>query len=292
MPSLHYNISPVKPPFVLGYALQEYYSAEEGLLAAKAANYSHWYIDGSLEFDMATQWNHHRIDALLRQMEQYHITALFHGNFKVPLASDVPELRQAAIAYTKKEIELASALQAPIILHGGGIVEPRLVNKVKRDALENYLDTLYILTEYAYQRNVKIYLENLSNYKHYKPFHYIFTHLAEIDYILPQIPELSLFLDVGHANIGDGKPIEIIQKYHQRILGMSFSNNDGVRDQHLALTQGNINYKEIIATILKHNWQGIIAFETRGRTPNESIEDLCQLYQQVVNNILPIASGF
>lgn len=292
MSVIHYNISNPRPPFVLGYALQEYFSAEEGILAAKKANYSHWYIDGSLESDVPNQWNSHRIDALLHQMEQYHITPLFHGNFKAPLASDVQELRQAAIAYTKKEIDLASVLQAPIILHGGAIVEPRLVNKLKREALENYLDTLYILSEYAYKRNVRIYLENLSNYKHYKPFHYIFTHIEEFDYILPRIPELKLFLDIGHANIGEGKPIEIIKKYHQQIIGMSLSNNDGLRDQHLALDQGNIDYQNIITAILQCDWQGIIAFETRGRTPAESIEDLCKLYQQVINNILPKVSGF
>lgn len=292
MPPLYYNMNNPRPSFVLGYALQEYYSAEEGMLTAKEAHYSHWYIDGSLASDIPSQWDPRRIEALLKKIEQYHITPLFHGNYKAPLASDVPELRQTAIAYVKKEIELASALRAPIILHGGAIVEPRLVNKVKKEALENYLETLYILSEYAHKKNVKVYLENLSNYKNYKPFHYIFTQLEEFDYILQRLPELKLFLDVGHANIGDGDPCEIIKKYHHRIVGMSFSNNDGVRDQHLALTQGTIDYTKIISTILDTNWQGIIAFETRGRSPKESIDDLCKLYRHVVDSTFTEAVGF
>lgn len=273
----------ISPPFVLGYALQEYYTAEMGIIAAKEANYSHWYIDGSLESEVPSQWTTARIDSLLEDIAQYQVKPIFHGNFKVPLAADVLELRKAAIDYTKKEIDLAALLGAPVIIHGSVIVEPRLVNKLKKIALDHYIETIEILTDYAAKKNVEIYLENLSNYKNYKPFHYIFTHMEEFEYVFSKLADLKFFLDVGHANIGGGDAVEIIQRHHHRIVAMSFSNNDGMRDQHLSLNNGTIDYKKIISTILNCRWQGIIAFETRGCSPTQSVHDLFYLYQQAIH---------
>lgn len=63
---------------------------------------------------------------------------------------------------------------------------------------------------------------------------------------------------------------------------MSFSNNDGRRDQHLRLKNGTIDYKQIISTILTCQWKGMIAFETRGVSAVQSVHDLFNLYQEVI----------
>jgi L-ribulose-5-phosphate 3-epimerase len=269
-------------PFAAAYAQQQYLSAEEGILCAKNENCDYWYIDGSIDSEIPEHWTKKRIDGLLKLIEAYSVKPIFHGNFKSPLASDVDEVRKASIAYTKKEIDLASWLNAPLILHGGVVVEPRLVRKVKKIALENYLCSVSELLEYAQKREVPLYLENLCNYKNYKPFHYIFTHMEEIEYILTRLADVCLFLDVGHANVCDGNPAELIKQYHQRIIGMSFSNNDGERDQHFGLDKGNIDYTKIVKTILDVGWKGIVGFETRGKTTQESIADLNTIYQKII----------
>ena len=92
---------------------------------------------------------------------------------------------------------------------------------------------------------------------------------------------MPFFLDLGHANIGDGDPLALFIQFHQRIVGMSFSNNDGLRDQHLGLHQGTIDYKKIIHAILTKQWRGLVAFETRGKHPGSSIVELIAIYQQV-----------
>ncbi len=274
-----YNI-----PFATGYALQEYHSAENGLIEAKKANYTHWYIDGSLNENLPQKWNHERIIAMQSQLQQLRVKPIFHGNYKVPLASDVESLRKTAIEYVKKEIDLAYYFNSPVIIHGGAIVEPRLINKAKKIALDNYLDSIQVLVEYGKSKNINIYLENLSNYKHYKPFHYIFTHIDEFEYIFSRVPDIKFFMDIGHANICGGTPAEIIKRFHDRIVAMSFSNNDGIRDQHLRLRNGTIDYKQIITTILDCQWKGLIAFETRGVSAVQSVYDLFNLYQEVIQN--------
>lgn len=269
-------------PFVTGYAQQQYLPAEQGILLAKHDQCDYWYIDGSLESEIPQQWSKKRITSLRHLIDEHQVQPIFHGNFKAPLASDVDEMRKAAVAYAKKEIDLAAWLDAPLILHGSVVVEPRLIRQVKQTALENYLQSVTELQDYALQKDVSLYLENLCNYKYYRPFHYIFTQREEIDYILSQLGEVYLFLDVGHANVGGGDPVDLILRYHHRIIGMSLSNNDGNLDQHLGLNKGTIDYTAIVKAMIDTNWQGIIGFETRGKTTVESIAELTAIYQTVI----------
>ncbi|MEO8400316.1 MAG: sugar phosphate isomerase/epimerase family protein [Gammaproteobacteria bacterium] len=268
--------------FVTGYALQSYACAEKGIIDASLNGYQYWYIDGSLSSDIAKAWNNQRIANMISMIEQHKIYPIFHGNYKVPLSSDVDELRNAAIEYTKKEIDLASELSAPIIIHGGAIVEPRLINSVRKQALNNFLSSLNELQSYATKKNVPIYLENLSNYKHYRPFLYIFTNEEEFDFILSST-DLLFFLDLGHANIGNISPQAIFEKNYKRIVGMSFSNNNGQQDQHLSLMRGTIDYIRIVSSIQTVGWKGIVAFETRDNSPSASILELRNIYKNAGN---------
>jgi L-ribulose-5-phosphate 3-epimerase len=269
-------------PFVKGFALQNYLSAEEGILNAADNHYHYWYIDGSLSTDIVSLWNPERIYNLTNTIKKFNVLPIFHGNYKVPLASDVIELREAAIDYTKKEIDLAEKLSAPLIIHAGAIVEPRLVIKTKQKAIQNYISSLKILLTYAKNKDVDIYLENLSDYQFYRPFHYIFTRDEEFSSVLDEIPEIRLFLDLGHANVGGNHPIKLIEKYFQYIVGMSFSNNNGMQDQHFTFKKGNINYYEVISTIDKLGWQGIIAMETRGISrPYKNILEVNSIYKKL-----------
>ena len=61
---------------------------------------------------------------------------------------------------------------------------------------------------------------------------------------------------------------------------MSFSNNDGVRDLHLGIHQGLIDYQKIINTIIAEKWRGVLAFEVRGRSFAQSVDDVAKLFDQ------------
>jgi len=267
-------------PFVAGYALQNYSCAEQGILDACLNEYQYWYIDGSLSSEAPKNWNDKRINNMISLIEKYKINPLFHGNYKVPLSSDVDELRHTAIQYTKNEINLASELSAPLIIHGGAIVEPRLVKTVKKQAINNFLFSLDELYSYAIGKNVPIYLENLSNYLHYQPFSYIFTNEEEFDLIFSAF-DAKFFLDLGHANVGNACSKAIFEKYYDRIVGMAFSNNNKKYDQHLSLMKGTIDYIQIISSIQSVGWKGVIAFETRDKSPSASINELTEIYQKI-----------
>ena len=272
-------------PFCTGVAHQKYLSAEKGIRTAFESGCTHWYIDGSLAGEMVENWNDERIDNLNRQIQETNVKPIFHGNFKAPLGSDVEALRAAAVDYVKKEIDIASRLEAPLIIHGSAIVEPRMVVMAKKIGLDNYLKSIIELSEYATCKSTDIYLENLSNYVNYRPFHYIFTHEAEYAYILERLlghDNIFLFLDAGHANIEDGRPADVVRKYHRLIKGISFSNNNGVQDQHLGIHDGCCDYRDVINAIVETEWQGLVAFETRNQSAQAALRELAALLPRKV----------
>ncbi|HSW68539.1 MAG TPA: sugar phosphate isomerase/epimerase family protein [Gammaproteobacteria bacterium] len=268
--------------FITAYAQQHYYWAERGIIQASEDGANYWYIDGSLPGEYPEKWSIQRIASLNKMIRQYNVKPIFHGNFKLPLAADVLQVRERAVRSVFDEVDLCSELSAPLILHGGVIVEPRLVIKAKKDALDNYLRSIEFIVEYAREKNVTVLLENLSNYKNYRPFHYIFTTPEEYKYVLDRIGDehVHLFFDVGHGAICDGDPALVIQEFHKRIWGMSFSNNDGIRDLHLGINRGVVDYQKIIDTIVNVAWKGVIAFEVRGRSFSQSVDDVSQLFER------------
>jgi L-ribulose-5-phosphate 3-epimerase len=265
--------------FASGFALQGYHTAEEGLHVACENGYQHWYIDFSLPTEILDTWTPTRINQLLLLLKQWQLAPIFHGNFKVPLASDVSDLRKAAVNYTKKEIDIAAYFKAPLIIHGGGIVEPRHVRQAKLNALDNLLFSLEELISYANNLGVTLWLENLSNYQFNHPFYYIFTHEEEFDYILSRC-DIKLFMDIGHANIGNTDIYRLFESFYSRIAGISISNNDGSRDQHLSLSKGNINYLRLFGSLIQLNWKGPVGLEIRDLSPKNSLLDVIALYHE------------
>jgi L-ribulose-5-phosphate 3-epimerase len=271
------------PVFMTGAAQQRYLSAEDGIVTAARNGYSHWYIDGSLDGEHPQDFPPARVDRIRELMAELQMRPIFHGNFKVPLGSDVAELGKAAIQYIRREVDLCCALDgAPLIVHGGGIVEPRLVVEARKRGLHGLIDGLKAVASYAAEKNVPIWLENLSNYTEFHPFYYIYTNSDEYELVLESVPSVSFFLDVSHSNVNDGNPVAVFERFNRRIIAMSFSDNEGVRDSHLPLGNGNLDYAGLVRSMLHHKWHGIIGFETRGSELRHSLPFLNRLAEQAL----------
>jgi L-ribulose-5-phosphate 3-epimerase len=277
---------------IKGFAIQPYMKAEECLEYASSHGYSYCYFDGSIHSDFAEQWTELRINNVKLKCKKFNINPIFHGNYKVPLASDVEALRLCAVEYVKKEIDVCANLSCPLIVHGGAIVEPRKILAVKKIALEALVKSLISLKDYADEKGVEIWLENLSNYPSYKPFYYIATIVKEFEFILQHV-KIKLFFDFGHANVNAELPVEeFFEKFSTFIVGVSMSNNSGEIDQHLGLKHGSMNYNNILRTMIKAQWRGIIGFETRNVNPSESIKELYSIISEVTSEASENVAGF
>lgn len=263
-----------------GSIIQQYHNAEEGAEHAFKNSYTHWYIDGANTDDQPNRWSDIRIENMRKKISSLGVKPVFHGNFKAPLASDVPELRQAALNYLKTEIDLAAKLDAPVILHGGGIVEPRSVKDALALAMDGYVDTVSKAMDYANGKGVELWLENLSNYRRFHPFYYVFTNIDDYRYLLDQVPNAKMILDVCHETVGGGDPVNVFDELHEHIAAFSFSDTDGARDSHWPLGMGKIDFNGLTRKIIEKDWKGMVAFETRDIDPAENIHYVNSLYDE------------
>ena len=267
------------------FALQAYLIAEQACLNAAKQGYSHFYIDGSLHSDFAVEWQDSRINNLNDTITQYNCKPIFHGNFKAPLASDVEFLRKSAVSYIKKEIDICGKLKCPLIIHGSAIVEPRKILAAKRAALNSLIQSIKELKAYALNLGVPIWLENLCNYPNYKPFHYIATTSEEFSIILDEV-DTDIFFDFGHANVNALEPVEtFFLRFHEKIKGISISNNNGVFDQHLKMSRGNIDFNHVRQLIDNLSWKGLVAFEIRDESPRDAKENFLTIGQTQIQKV-------
>lgn len=263
-----------------GCVIQQYHGAEDGARHAAKHGYSHWYIDGANYEDAPARWDDDRCAAMRGLMRQLDVRPIYHGNFKAPLASDVPELRAAAVGYVKVEIDVAGKLGAPLIIHGGGIVEPRNVKEAIDVGLAGFVESLQTLGAYAADRGVELWLENLSHYKKFHPFYYMFTNIEHYRYVLSRVPELKMLFDVCHETVGGGDPVAVFEELSDRIAAFSFSDTDGQRDSHWPLGEGTIDFDGLTASIVRRQWRGLVAFETRLADPAENLRFTRELYNK------------
>lgn len=259
-------------PFCIGVAQQKYLSAEKGLQSAIDGGCTHWYIDGSLLGERAEDWTDVRITRLQAKIAASGVQPIFHSNFKAPLGSDVGAFRAAAVEYVEKEIDIASRLGAPLIIHGGCIVGPQRVQEAKAIALEHYLKSVRALAQYAEAQGTDIYLESRSSYVNYR----IFTDAAQFAWVFEHLQVHSnvyCFLDAGDASADNGLAAQVVRKYHALIRGISFS--DTTRAQGIGA------YTDVLRAIVDTRWEGLVAFETGHPTAEAALAELARSFAAV-----------
>ncbi|MFF7231787.1 TIM barrel protein [Streptomyces sioyaensis] len=279
-------------PFVTGVAVQRYLTAEEGLEAAREEGCSHWYVDASLMQDMPHNWSRDRRSRLVATAADYGLRPVLHGNFRAPLASEIPEVRAASLDYVRSEVDLAASIGAEaLVIHGGAFVEPRPTKAHRDAALERFVSLLSVVEREAADKGVEVWLENLSYYPKYRPFSYVFTREADFSEVLAEIPHLKFVLDVGHANVNQSMALPAFMSFAPSIAALALSNNSGGQDAHLALTEGTLSVRELTDVIRALNWSGLIAFETRNEGVSAGVEYLRNMWESGANTELVAGIG-
>lgn len=266
-----------KVQFAKGIASQEYFVAEEGALRAHEQECTHWYVDASLPTDHVHEWSAQRRGALSRLAETLGVAPILHGNFRASLATEVPEIRAGTLAYMTEELRLAHDLAAPLIIHGGVLVDPRPTESGRWSALQRFLRMTEEILKAAERLGVEVWVENLSHYPRYKPFIYVFTRYADYVAAREYIPEATYIFDVGHANVNQSPPLQLFKELGANLKAISVSDNDGRTDSHIGLGRGNVPIGQMLEQIELNDWAGIVAFETRGATIPEGVQALRDL---------------
>ena len=106
-------------------------------------------------------------------------------------------------------------------------------------------------------------------------------------YLLEKIQEdnFKFCLDTGHANIWCYSPMELVEKYKDRVQTVHFNDNDGIEfhDYHYIPFEGTVDWNKLMPMLNKY-YTGPIMLELNNfKDPNKSYTDLDEYLTNAYN---------
>jgi len=192
-----------------------------------------------------------------KSLESHNMGLVCHLPTFVYIADLTESIRRVSLEETLLSVETAKEIGAekvvlhPGIISGMGMFAVDIARKYAFESLE-------IIVNRAEKLGVKLCLENMP------PRFKTFFRADEFEEIFKIFPSLHMTLDIGHANIDckvENRGLEFIQKLKSRLSHIHISDNNGKKDEHLSIGQGNINFQEITSVLIKQGYKNTITFE-------------------------------
>lgn len=218
-------------------------------------------------------WCHHwntdflysppEISQVARWFKQYGLALLnlhgSHGREKY-WCSPLEYQRLAGVELVKNRIDMTARLGADVvIMHVPSSLDPlERVNAI--DPVRRSMDQIL---PFAHAMGVRIAVENMES----DDFDMLATLLNEYD-----PAELGLCYDSGHGNI-DGRGLDNLEKYKNRLIAVHLHDNDGHSDQHAIPFTGSVDWPRLATILASSAYVGPINLEVIIDTQRESDED-------------------
>ncbi|MCE5213108.1 MAG: sugar phosphate isomerase/epimerase [Methanobacterium sp.] len=164
--------------------------------------------------------------------ESYDIDLYLHApTIDMNPASLNPGMREETLLQMKETIDLAAEIGALAITTHPGLIH-RLEDRVRDMGKYYSIETLTQANQYANERGIILSVENMPHRYAY------FCNTAQEQRYYIEKCGCQATVDVGHANTnGDIKPFLAMKN----ICYYHLSDNNGEKDQHLSLGEGNLN---------------------------------------------------
>ncbi len=142
--------------------------------------------------------------------------------------------------------------------HGIPILVTHLTKGYRvKEANEHGLNALKRIVSYAKDNNVSIAAENTKQN-------------AVVEKVFAEIGDraLGLCFDTSHDNLYSDRKFSLLEKYHDRLLCLHISDNDGRMDDHWIPYQGMIDWNEFVRKFPKE-YGGILNLEILSRNKDD-----------------------
>jgi sugar phosphate isomerase/epimerase len=195
-----------------------------------------------------------------------------HAPFSdVNIASPSKFLLRAMLKRMEKSIAYAQALDAYLWVFHPGLKTGISMFYPQKDWSQN-LETTKTLLKLAEEYQLKIAIENVP-----EPYPFLIKSVDDFVRFYAEInEEISIVLDVGHANING--QIELFWKtFKNRIAHMHLSDNDGKSDQHLGIGRGIIQWRKVADMMQEMPYDKTIVVESVEHV-EESLHKLKRLF--------------
>ncbi len=166
-------------------------------------------------------------------------------------------LRRASVAEMLLSLNVAVELGAKkVVLH------PSMVSGMGAFVLPTVkgyaFEFLSEMVAAARQLDVTICLENMF------PRNLLGVVPDDFEEFFRVFPSLKLTLDTGHANIADPKGRclkKLVGRFGRQIGHLHFSDNQGKRDDHLAVGEGTVNFSELVRSLKAIGYDDTLTLE-------------------------------
>lgn len=185
-------------------------------------------------------------------LEAYNLTSIGHTAWNLPLGSEHKDLRQAAVRIIKGYLNVFAALNTPkVTVHANW--PSGLFSDL--EGIKYQVESINELIAYADPLGIMIVYESIDTRRCTK---------ENIQKILSANKKLGFHADIGHINLLGRKPLDYLAFFKTRLEHVHMHDNDGLKDLHLPLGTGNINWPALIAS-LKKIYNGTITLEIFSR---------------------------
>ena len=196
-------------------------------------------------------------DEMKKTLATYSMGLIGHLPCFVYLADLTDSIRQASLTEVLHSLEVASELNMPkAVLHPGLITGLGVF--VMETALTHALRSLDKIVTKADKLGIHLCLENMF------PKYHSFFEPGHFSKIFDMYPNLSLALDIGHANIDcqdGGRALNFIRQFGHRIGHLHISDNHGKKDDHLPIGEGAIRFPEIVSALKQSDYNDTVTLE-------------------------------
>ncbi len=119
------------------------------------------------------------------------------------------------------------------------------------------MDSVRTLLKIARKEGVEIAIENVP-----EPFPFVMKNTRDFSRFCNEIDDdLGIVLDVAHANLNH-QIQDFIREFPEKIVHIHVSDNDGVRDLHLGIGHGTIDWETFAKEIKKAEYGNLIMLES------------------------------
>lgn len=164
------------------------------------------------------------------------------------IASLSDRIRQASLKETVATIMESAELGAQTVtVHPG--LSSMAVNGMEAKAEELSRQSMRLINAAAKEYGVTVAIENMPNV----PF-FLGRTAASLSSLIDGT-DLSVCFDIGHANT-TGQIDAMIDMLGDRIANIHIHDNNGTRDEHLTIGEGNIDFQRVVSRLsgYRGNW--------------------------------------
>jgi len=207
------------------------------------------YVELTVEAPEATP---EKVERYLDELSEAGLPFVGHMPWFFQITSPYGRVREAFILEAVRVLDAAARLKMPYVT-----VHPDFLKLKRRteDIISLTVDSLSRLSAEASDRGVKLCFENFER-----------EHISadELQKIFDALPDLWFTLDVGHAFMGAGNIEHIRQligRFKGRLLNVHMHDNFGVKDDHLPLGAGRLDYQSVVRELKAAGYGGNMTLE-------------------------------